>query len=369
MDGRAFDDLARLLAADATRRRAIAGLGGAALALLGRGRLGAQQPGTGTSNCAAITCLVGNDCCENCGGICVPAGTPCTDDLCGGEPCNTVTCGPGEFCCNESCSICAPLGGVCTQQLCDDQVGDPDATPCNQAICGPQEFCCNWSCSICAPLGGACTQEFCGEGPPPPTCQTDADCGTSANPCESLTCQEGSCVAAIVACAPGFVCCGNGTCCPEEVECRTAADCPPDPTGCNEVGCAEGRCVSTLIACDPAVCVGEREACGNGVACCEGLTCETTRRGDRICRAEPAPAPAPTAPPPAPGAPPAPTAPAAPAAPSGGTGVVRLPSTGRAGDERGVGPWSAALAVAAAGFAALTGRRRAAGERGRAEQS
>ncbi|HEU0116261.1 MAG TPA: hypothetical protein VFQ80_16350, partial [Thermomicrobiales bacterium] len=37
--------------------------------------------------CAAMLCRQGTDCCPNCGGVCVPAGTTCSDDLCHGEQC------------------------------------------------------------------------------------------------------------------------------------------------------------------------------------------------------------------------------------------------------------------------------------------
>lgn len=168
MDGVRFDRLARGLAGGASRRRVLAMLGGVALAGLGRragaaqmvppavdlsgmpcggiagipcpggyvcvddpadgcdpatgadcgGRCQREEPGGGYNPCAAILCIVGTTCCPNCGGICVPPGTACTDALCGGEPCGAGFCAAGEFCCNPSCGICAPLGGYCTEQYC-----------------------------------------------------------------------------------------------------------------------------------------------------------------------------------------------------------------------------------------------------------
>ena len=156
--------------------------------------------GVPTNPCAAITCAVDSTCCPNCGGICVPAGTACSDDLCvdggaGGdvcgptvcapgqtccnascgyctwpgeacteefcvsEPCGPNVCGLGEFCCNESCGICAPIGGGCTLQLC---IEEPAGEPCGPTVCAAGEVCCNESCGICTPPDGFCTQQFCG---------------------------------------------------------------------------------------------------------------------------------------------------------------------------------------------------------------
>ena len=59
-------------------------------------------------------------------------------------------------------------------------------------------------------------------------CQTDADCDDGdGDPCTGARCENGACTYAIASCAPGFVCCGNGECCPERVvpgpeECKVA---------------------------------------------------------------------------------------------------------------------------------------------------
>jgi hypothetical protein len=68
--------------------------------------------------CAAMLCQQGTDCCPNCGGICVPAGTTCSDNLCQGERCGPNRCKQGEVCCNESCGICTPPGGLCPMIAC-----------------------------------------------------------------------------------------------------------------------------------------------------------------------------------------------------------------------------------------------------------
>ncbi len=202
MDAARFDRMARAASRGMSRRRAMAALGTALGALLlGRGTaVTAATPSfarcggiTGTpcpsgfvcvddpfdgcdplsggadcggiclpelvSNpCAKILCIEGSTCCPNCGGTCVPAGTPCSDALCGGEPCGSTVCGAGQYCCNSSCSICAPIGGACTAQFCGGE-------PCGLTTCAAGEYCCNASCSVCAPLGGSCTREFCGDEP------------------------------------------------------------------------------------------------------------------------------------------------------------------------------------------------------------
>ena len=269
MDSRTFDDMTRALAAGVSRRRVLAGVAGTALGLLGRGRIAAQETDESAA-CAAILCLTGTTCCPNCGGICVPIGTPCSDDLCAEQPCGNAICGPGEYCCNESCSICAPIGGACTEQFCGDTCAVEDQA-CNAA---PNGCCDGLTCTSSDPAAGVCAVL-----PPPSTCQTDADClDGDADPCTGATCTDGTCAFFIVDCVPGHVCCGNGECCP--FECQTTADCPPDPTGCNSVGCTDdGRCVSTLIAC---TCATEGAPCGDG--CCDGLICLPDGSGGATCQ-------------------------------------------------------------------------------------
>ena len=150
--------------------------------------------------CAAMLCIEGTDCCPNCGGLCVPRGTVCSDRLCGGERCGATVCEAGTYCCNASCNRCAPLGMACTQEACNvdpppgEQCGprtcpsgqfccNPECgvcspnpnicpmigcvpsepQPCGKNFCGPGEYCCNRSCGTCAPLDGACTQQVCSD--------------------------------------------------------------------------------------------------------------------------------------------------------------------------------------------------------------
>ena len=48
------------------------------------------------------------------------------------------------------------------------------------------------------------------------TCTEDSDCiPAEPDPCTGAVCDAGSCSYTSVACMPGYVCCGNGECCPE----------------------------------------------------------------------------------------------------------------------------------------------------------
>ena len=244
MDDRRFDDLARVLGAGASRRRALAGLAGMALGLLGFGRARAQSEGaadfTGmfcggfagvscpvgyicvddpsdncdpesggadcggvcvradaSEPCAAILCIAGSYCCNACGGICVPIGTTCSEDLCAGEPCNQTVCASGEYCCNYSCSICAPIGGGCTEQFCGE--------PCGDGVCGPEEHCCG-------------------------DCSGGAQCMPLSDPCPLLSCPEpwpGEPCGSVI-CPPGEVCC-NASC----------GICTPPDDACIQIACLD----------------------------------------------------------------------------------------------------------------------------------
>jgi hypothetical protein len=236
VDGRKFDRWARSLGGRRSRRGVLAALVGGAALLVTRGRANGQtidgtlvcggfaalpcpegfvcvddpndlcNPALGGADCsgicvpidynpcAAILCIEGTTCCPNCGGVCVPAGTPCSEAVCGGELCNEAICGPGEYCCNESCSRCVPLGSGCTRELCPPR--PPVGEPCGGIVCGPGEYCCNPSCEICAPIGGGCIEIFCDPTP-------------AGVPCGPTTCQ------------PGEVCCNEscGICTPPDGVC------------------------------------------------------------------------------------------------------------------------------------------------------
>ena len=50
----------------------------------------------------------------------------------------------------------------------------------------------------------------------PRRCAQDDDCvDADGDACTGGRCENGTCVYSIVTCVPGYVCCGNGECCPE----------------------------------------------------------------------------------------------------------------------------------------------------------
>lgn len=109
MDGHRFDALTQALSSRLTRRDTVAlGLNGAfALTLLSQ-----RRPAWAAGRCRAEGehCNDQRGCCD---------GAACIDRVCVAlERCGAVTCGVGEVCCNESCGICIPPDGGCTQEIC-----------------------------------------------------------------------------------------------------------------------------------------------------------------------------------------------------------------------------------------------------------
>ena len=96
------------------------------------------------------------------------------------------------------------------------------------------------------------------------TCTQDADClDADADPCTGGRCEGGTCTFTSVFCAPGFVCCGNGECCPEESPgpgaCASDADCQDaDADPCTGARCEGGTCVPYILTCTA------------GFTCCAG---------------------------------------------------------------------------------------------------
>jgi hypothetical protein len=66
----------------------------------------------------------------------------------------------GQVCCNESCGTCVPLGGSCSKEPCTS-VYIPRSEPCGMRTCNVGEVCCNPSCGICTEPGGTCSQAPC----------------------------------------------------------------------------------------------------------------------------------------------------------------------------------------------------------------
>lgn len=96
----------------------------------------------------------------------------------------------------------------------------------------------------------------------PAACVQNSDCfGGAADPCTGASCDGGLCTYFIVSCIPGFVCCGNGACCPAAAQCQSDLDCAEatdDP--CAGATCENGVCVPFILT------------CAAGFVCCKG-TC------------------------------------------------------------------------------------------------
>ena len=107
------------------------------------------------------------------------------------------------------------------------------------------------------------------------TCSQDADCqDADGDPCTGGRCEGGTCTFTNAFCAPGFVCCGNGECCPEGSPgpgaCASDADCQDaDADPCTGARCEGGACVPYILTCAPGFtcCAGECVAgCPDGQA-------------------------------------------------------------------------------------------------------
>ena len=182
MDGDAFDRIARFWGTCTDRRRALRLLGAGVIAGTWFGRGKLIAAQTST---VEMTCLQDADCLD--GDI-----DPCT-------------------------------GGACVDGLCTYFIVD----------CIPGHTCCG---------NGAC----CPTGEPG-SCMADTDCvPMSSNPCEGIRCEGGACVPFLATCAPDFICCGNGTCCPSNGGCATDSDCSALSSSWGlGTRCVSGVCVPT----------------------------------------------------------------------------------------------------------------------------
>ena len=180
MDGRQFDRIARSLAKPTSRRRA--------LQFVGMGFLVAWWQRVRRDAAAQE----------------IPEPTPCSQD---------ADCLDGDA---DACT-----GGACVDGLCTYFIVD----------CIPGHVCCG---------NGACCPVEEGGG-----CLGDADCvAASDDPCAGARCEGGSCVPYQATCDPGFVCCGNGVCCPVGNGCVVDADCAAFPSVLGGTArCISGVCV------------------------------------------------------------------------------------------------------------------------------
>lgn len=303
LDARTFDDFARFLASDTSRRRVLGLLAGATTLLVGgRRRAWAQcaNPQTCTDD---AECCPGFQCDSDiatCVGMppCAPDGEPCSDDAgcCSGN-CLGGTC----LACRDAGIPCSQTSQCCENRTCFDGV----CRDCKflGSSCADQSQCCEGDCLAgqclaCRPDGMDCVDDgdccgVCWEG----VCQScfgEVEECTRSSECCSGACLETEMGTVCVACLPvGTPCESGNTCCfgictdgvcPERV-CAGDEDCLPGLMCIDSVcsaPCAEDTaCPTGAICCGGACrrgncCVGDSDPnprCATGDICAEGF-CE-----------------------------------------------------------------------------------------------
>lgn len=139
-------------------------------------------------------------------------------------------------------TVVDPQGRIACAQ--DADCADGDLDPCTGATC--VDGVCAFFIVGCIPGYVCCDNGACCPSGETENCLSDADCiPASSDPCAGSWCERGTCLPFLVTCAPGFVCCDNGSCCPEPTrECATDADCVVDATGSwGQPRCISGVCV------------------------------------------------------------------------------------------------------------------------------
>jgi hypothetical protein len=325
MDGHRFDDLTRLLATGAPRRRVLGALSGGLAALFSErlpARAGCADEGGNCDSspdccdplfCVAHACLAqdclppgepctanptGNDltCCANfvcVDGICEPEVVePCASP---GSPCDDI---PVPCCAGSQCidGFCTDPNNPCTpfEQPCDATTppccGD---LPCTNGFCAPfvcsfegepceiDADCCNDYSEDC--INGVCTTVCVDSGG---ACETDADCCSSfaGYGCSDGICQD-RCTGFDCFCCPGSWCVAEGDEC-ASIECTDSGDCPTRAVGCHNGWCVdyEWWVCETTSDCDPGLecrqgvcqepCALDGETCGETRICCGDLACQ-----------------------------------------------------------------------------------------------
>lgn len=298
-----FDDLARSLAGEQSRRAVLrrlgAGLAGAVVAALVPGRALAKKNGQGTKHDPGARACV-----EFCRRmfppgeareVCIEAAAkgegPCYD--CGPKapppnhrvPCRGACCRPGEQC----------REGVC---VC------PSNRDCGKLCCRPDEVCSGTTCvktcgaQVCAP-GQACCPDAAGGRTCTDLKTNPRHCGRCGRACRpGFICRDGECVLDCpTARVCGERCCREGQVCSDERcfdPCGPDHFCRPDQVCCNTAGLPPG-CAD--LEHDERNCGACGHACAPGETCEDGrcLPCPTNRvcgteqlccRGDRVCVGE-----------------------------------------------------------------------------------
>lgn len=201
-------------------------------------------------------------------------------------------CDGAEQCVDNTCQ--APTGAECTDDTdCDDGevcdayqcVDDADSSQCvTPDECADHQTCVDGECvrdlESCV-FNADCASDYrCVDGQCTPTCDTDADCGTSErcreNICEYIECYQTSdcspgniCVDAscetacdeTADCSDGFICDDLGYCAPDpDVECRSSAECAPEQE-CSPQGTCEAACTCNSDCADGEICSTDTGIC------------------------------------------------------------------------------------------------------------
>lgn len=280
MDGHRFDDLARALASQTSRRRFLGGIVATVLGISTIERADAaagRGPGRSCRNDG--NCVAGAHCltdsrrrkvclCEEglqaCGNVCIPISSCCRDancrafesacarGVCVGGECQTrsrrngTRCA-GGICCNGGCVPCCNGVGNClecqTSSECPGQDSDCRTRTCVRGVCG----------FAVAPAGtltasqtpGDCKKRVCNGSGIAVQVTDDSDLPADyGNQCTAAVCSNGVPahvpVAAGTPCNQhgGAVCNSSGTC----VACLVASDCQGQDTECQVRVCVSGAC-------------------------------------------------------------------------------------------------------------------------------
>lgn len=203
MDGRRFDDLAKRLAAGATRRGLVRALGG--------GLLGGALARAGWASAAA---------CQPPGGLCLPHARCCAGD------CDRRThrcpppCGPG------TCAGCCDASGACRTDAAATACGI-DGAACQDCTAGGTQ-----SGGVCDPFTGAC-------------CQTADTCCADVATCQARCCTGRATLGGDCGAYCAYSHCG--------FRCASADDCTcPGPNG--PCACVGGTCTCASGTCDRGAC-------------------------------------------------------------------------------------------------------------------
>jgi hypothetical protein len=278
MDGRSFDDLARLVATSHSRRRLLRGLvGGAAGGLLGLAGVGAGA--AVACRGAGRTCREDADCCSRTCGQDDRTGRRRCACRGGTAPCRNG-CLPADGCCTNG--DCAGLVDQCAKGVCDQDSGRCRRVVRTGARCD---------------AGDPCTTDD--------RCQSDGTCAGTPRDCgDGLDCTDdgcdpaGGCVHTVRpgTCLIGGACYADGDRHPD-TPCRvcaagqdqTAWSAAPQGTACDDANpctageacdgaghCAAGvpvACPACLV-CNPATGTCGADPGQNGHACDTGSLCE-----------------------------------------------------------------------------------------------